>query len=311
MVRSIPVTTYNVQGSDPRALKRSLSSRIVGRLKERRDTPAPRLSAAAPATAGVAAPGIFVIGAQRSGTSLLCRILDSHSRIACPPESKFILPLSRVLHDRKAMAGFDSMGYGAGEVMTAMGSFARSFFDNYAASQAKARWADKTPNYVDCLDELWALFGSSTQFVIILRHGLDTAFSLADPHRTYPALDEYLDAAHGDRPVAAGLFWADKNRKIEAFRQAHPAACYRLRYEELTADPEGTLPHLFEWLGERWEPDAVDYANFPHHAGYGDPDVRRRRRIELNSGRHKQWPADVQRAVRDACGEMLEVLGYE
>jgi hypothetical protein len=292
-------------------LKRSLSSRIAGRLKERRDSPAPRLSVAPPAATEVTAPGIFIIGAQRSGTSLLRRILDSHSRIACPPESKFILQLSRVLHDRKAMAGFDSMGYGAGEVTTAMGSFVRSFFDNYAASQAKPRWADKTPNYVDCLDDLWGLFGSSTQFVIILRHGLDTAFSLADPHRTYPALDEYMDAGGGDRPIAAGLFWADKNRKIEAFRQAHPAACYRLRYEELTADPEGTLPPLFEWLGESWEPEVVDYSNFPHHAGYGDPDVRRRRRIELNSGRYKQWPADVQRAVREACGEMLGVLGYE
>jgi hypothetical protein len=292
-------------------LKRSLPSRIVGRLKERRDVRAPRLSAATPADGGAAAPGIFVIGAQRSGTSLLCRVLDSHSRIACPPESKFILPLSRLLHDRTAMAGLDSMGYGAGEVSTAMGSFVRGFFDSYAASQSKPRWADKTPNYVDCLDDLWMMFGPSTKFVIILRHGLDTAFSLADPHRTYPALNEYLGAANGDRPVAAGLFWADKNRKIEAFRQAHPSACYRVRYEELTADPEGTLPPLFEWLDEPWEPEVVDYAGFPHHAGYSDPDVRRRRKIELNSGKHKRWPAELQHAVREACGEMLEALGYE
>jgi len=30
---------------------------------------------------------IFIIGCPRSGTSLLRRIVDSHSCIACPPES--------------------------------------------------------------------------------------------------------------------------------------------------------------------------------------------------------------------------------
>jgi hypothetical protein len=290
---------------------RSLSSRVIGRLKERRDVPAPRLTAAVAPGEAVAHPGIFIIGAQRSGTSLLRRILDSHSRIASPPESKFIQPLAQVLHDRKAMAGFESMGFHRDEVAAAMGAFARGFFDRYAAARGKLRWAEKTPNYVDCLDDLRSLFGPRTRFVVILRHGLDTAYSLADPHRTYPALDEYLDAAGGDRAVAGGLFWADKNRKIEAFRVANPEACYRLRYEELTAAPEDALEPLFEWLGESWEPGVIDYGNFAHHAGYGDPDVKRRRRIELNSGKHAHWPTEVQAAVRRACGEMLGVLGYE
>jgi hypothetical protein len=292
-------------------LRRSLSARVIGRLKERRDDPAPRLTAPVAVDEDLVEPGIFIIGAQRSGTSLVRRILDSHSRIAGPPESKFILPLAGVLDDRKAMAGFESLGYSGDDVAIALGVFVRRFFDQYAAAQGKVRWAEKTPNYVDCLDHLWGLFGPRTQFVIILRHGLDTAYSLADPHRTYPALDEYLDSAGGDRAVAAGLFWADKNRKIEAFREAHPEACYRLRYEELTADPSAILEPLFGWLGEPWEPQVVDYAHFPHHAGFGDPDVKRKRSVELNSGKHKQWPTDVQTAVRRACGEMLEVLGYE
>ena len=38
-------------------------------------------------------PPIFILGCQRSGTSLIRRILDSHSSIACPPESGFIVQL--------------------------------------------------------------------------------------------------------------------------------------------------------------------------------------------------------------------------
>ncbi|MCA9663328.1 MAG: sulfotransferase, partial [Myxococcales bacterium] len=32
-------------------------------------------------------PGIIVLGAPRSGTTLLRRLLDAHPNIACPPET--------------------------------------------------------------------------------------------------------------------------------------------------------------------------------------------------------------------------------
>ena len=293
------------------AMKRSLSSRVIGRLKERSDERAPRLSIHVPENKELTETPIFVIGAQRSGTSLLRRILDSHSRITCPPESKFILPLSQVLTDRKSIAGWDSMGFDKQEVDKAMGRFVRSFFDAYTKAQGKARWAEKTPNYVDCLPELWDMFGPDVQFIYIIRHGLDVANSLADPHRHYPAIDEFMDEANGNAPVAAGLFWADKNRKIRAFQAEHPDAGHAIRYEELTTQPEAALKPLFEFLRESWEPEVIDYDRFPHHAGFGDPDVKRRKTVEPNSGKYKAWPEETQRAVRAACGEMLATLGYE
>ena len=292
-------------------MKRSLSARVIGRLKERSDERAPRLSIHVPEDTDLTETPIFVIGAQRSGTSLLRRILDSHSRITCPPESKFILPLSQILNDRKSLAGWDSMGFDKQEVDRAMGRFVRSFFDAYTRAQGKARWAEKTPNYVDCLPELWDMFGPDVQFIYILRHGLDVANSLADPHRHYPAIDEFMEQAGGNAPVAAGLFWADKNRKIQAFQAENPDAGYVVRYEELTTQPEAALKPLFEFLGEPWEPEVVDYDRFPHHAGFGDPDVKRRKTVEPNSEKYKAWPEETQRAVRAACGEMLAALGYE
>lgn len=291
-------------------MKRPLHSRVIGRLKERSDERAPRLSIPA-ASDEATEPPIFVIGAQRSGTSLLRRILDSHSRITCPPESKFILPLAKILNDGKSLAGWDSMGFGRAEVDAAMAKFVRSFFDTYARAQGKARWAEKTPNYVDCLPELWDMFGPNVQFVFIRRHGLDVAFSLADPHRHYPAIDEFMDEATGNAPVAAGLFWSDKNAKIEDFRAAHPEVSHVIRYEELTTAPEDALKPLFDFLGEPWEPAVIDYDGFPHHGGYGDPDVKRRKTVEPNSGKYRSWPEETQRAVREACGPLLGTLGYE
>jgi hypothetical protein len=255
-------------------------------------------------------PAIFLIGCQRSGTSLLRRIVDSHSRIACPPETSFVLPLVQVLHDRRSTRGFDAMGYAPAAVAEALAAFVASFYEGYAAAQGKPRWADKTPHYVDCLDDLWTLFGPSARFVMIVRHGLDVAFSLSDARRRYPAISASVEAAGGDVPTGAGAFWASQNRKILDFVAAHAEACHMLRYEDLTTTPAATLEPMFAFLQEPWEPAVVDYASAVHHAGVEDPDVAKRKAIVPNSGTHLAWPADVIDRVRVACEPVLSELGY-
>jgi len=293
-------------------MSRSLVTRLAGRVRQRESPPAPRL--AAPTAAGTGeprVPAIFVIGCQRSGTSLVRRILDSHSRIACPPESRFILPVVSMLRDTAALRGLSGMGYERDAVTESLGAFVASFFQQYAKARAKPRWADKTPQYVDCLPELWELFGPEAKFVVVIRHGMDVARSLADPNRHYPAIDAWVAEAGGDVPVGAARFWAERSDRIEAFREHHADACHVLRYEDLTVDPEPALRPMFEFLGEPWEPDVVDFDRFPHHGGgFEDPDVRRRRAIEPNSERWREWPEDVQDRVRAACSPMLERLGY-
>lgn len=294
-------------------VKRSFVARVVGRLKEGRDKRAPRLGPPPPSfwdETEHAAPPIFVVGCQRSGTSLIRRILDSHSRITCPPESHFILPMIQVLRDERALRGLSSMGYDKTTVEAVLAVFIRTFFERYAEEQGKQRWADKTPQYVACLRELQTLFGDA-KFIILVRNGLDVAFSLADAHRHYPAIDEYVTASNGSVPVGAGRFWAEQNRKIEDFRKGFGESCFSLRYEDLTTHPESVLREMFSFLGEPWEADVMEYGRFSHHGGVEDPDVRRRRRIEPNSGRHRNWPPHVQEAVRHACEPMLSLLNYE
>ena len=251
-------------------MKRPLVSRVLGRLRERKDPSAPALSAPRFGTGDhrLEAP-IFVIGCQRSGTSLLRRILDSHSNIACPPESKFILPMTEVLRAPKYLVGFSGMGYERAEVAGALRSFLGSFFDAYASAQGKGRWADKTPNYVDCLPELWEVFGPEARFVHLIRHGMDVAFSLSDDHRHYPAIDEQTALAGGDRAIGAGRHWAIQNERMEAFRDERPEACFTLRYEELPGIPRRRSSRCSGFSVSRGESGVIDYASVPHHAGGG------------------------------------------
>ena len=289
--------------------KRGLVARIFGRLRERVDPRAPRLGVPSDIDP-TSPPPIFVIGCQRSGTSLVRRILDSHTSIACPPESKFVLPVTTILRDATALQGLDSMGYSREDVVASLRRFITAFFHGYASARGKKRWADKTPNYVDCLPEIWDLFGPQARFVLVVRNGLDVAFSLSDPHRHYPAIDHHVQLSGGSRPIGAGLFWREQNAKIDRFRVLHPESCFLLRYEELTREPEATLQALFRFLDEPWEPEVVDYDRQPHHAGIEDPDVRRRRRIEPNIGSSTSWPVELLAEVRMACEPMFSMLGY-
>ena len=282
--------------------------RWVGKSRRSREPRAPAISLPA-APAGGEAP-IFVIGCQRSGTSLVRRIVDSHSRIACPPETTFLVPLVKVLHDRRSERGFEAMGYDHAAVAQGLAGFVSTFYEGYAASQGKPRWADKTPHYVDILDDLWELFGPRARFVTIVRHGMDVAFSLADPKRRYPAIDACVAEAGGDVATGGGLFWKQQTGKIRAFAAAHPEACHELRYEDLTADPAAALEPMFAFLGEPWEPGVIDYADAPHHVGIEDPDVAKRSQIVPNSGRYLAWPAEQQVRVRAACEPLLGELGY-
>lgn len=289
-------------------MARSIMARLIGRLRERRGRRAPLLSQPVAEQAG--ADPIFIVGCHRSGTSLLRRIVDSHSQIACPPESKIISPLARLLRDGQSMAALESMGYDRAAVVGSLRGFVRGFFDQYARARGKPRWADKTPNYVDCLPELYELFGSGARFVILYRHGLDVAHSLADPHRDFRALRESVERWGGPPEVAAGHYWSEQMRKIDEFQANHAKSCYRVRYEDLTSQPERTLRGLFDWLGEPWEPEGMEYGRFPHDAGFEDPDVRRHRRIVPNTRKHEEWPMELQARVREACEPMLSRLGY-
>lgn len=292
-------------------MSETLFHRIIHKLSRKVDPKAPRLAPpAANDSHGGEYPPIFVIGCQRSGTSLVRRILDSHSRIACPGESNFILPLVGVLQDKRSMRGLDSMGFERSRVGASLAQFVDGFFTTYAKSQGKPRWADKTPHYIDCLPQLAELFPQA-RFVVISRHGLDVAYSLANPHWHFPAIDPFVAQADGDKPVGAGLYWVERSEKIESFYQVNPDKCYRIRYEELTSNPERSLRPLFGFLEEAWEPEVMQYDRFPHHSGYGDAEVRRHRTIKQNSQRHLEWPVEVQKRVRDVCAPMLVRLGYE
>ncbi|MDZ7266529.1 MAG: sulfotransferase [candidate division KSB1 bacterium] len=294
-------------GAVPRA-SRQLS--LVARLRRRLRRARPPVLLAPAAVTPLAAPPIFVIGVHRSGTTLLRLILDSHSRLACPTESIFLLPLSTLWRDDKAMAGLRAMGFAEEHVLARLREFSNYFFSAYAGACGKPRWADKSPHYIDCLDFIERLYGPHCQYVFIYRHGLDVACSVGEKV-IRPA--EALKQACGDPYAGGARYWAEQCRKMLAFQAKHAARVFPLRYEALVAEPEKQCRALFAFLGEPWEEQVLQFYKQQHTSAPGleDPIAATSRGFTPSVGNYHKLPETTVARMRAEAGDVLRALGYE
>ncbi len=216
------------------------------------------------------APGpVFIVGAPRSGTTLLQFMLRSHPDLSLPTaESHFIIPLWR----RRAEFGDLSTRDGVRRVLAEMQRLRPRFlaedlhgvrfdvealaarfhqegrdsipalidglFAANAAGEGKSRWGDKTPYYVLHLPLLAELFPDA-RFVHIIRDGRDAALSMRARARDLNVYNLYHAAKIWEQYVEAG--------QTEGARLG-PQRYFELRYEDLLSDQEGSVRRICEFL---------------------------------------------------------------
>lgn len=227
-----------------------------------------RESASSASSVGPAERAIVVGGCHRSGTSLVRRILNAHSRIYCGPEVKFFRDFySDYLHDSIRHDRFFLSARAILPEDDLLAVFGRAYLDvqETAAKRAgKARWADKNPENVLYLDAWTQLLGDEWVFIQVTRNPLDTLASIKEvqfPQSIPPGLDDRI--AFYRRYTQAGL----------DFGQAHPHRSYRLVYERLVREPIEAIQQLMSWLGEPFETGQINFNDYPHQFGLEDPKV--------------------------------------
>ena len=267
-------------------------------------------------------PGIVVLGAPRSGTTLLRRLLDAHSNIACPPETYVLSAAARFLHEEEfaqglkigVLFGLDYAGFDEAAVLARLRTFAFSFFEDHAANAGKARWAEKTAFDAFHVPAIRRLCDGHVRFVCLHRNGLDVAASLQDLvgktggyveelHRYLTRFPQPLEAfAHA---------WSDTASAVEDVAEGN-AHALSLRYEELTADPEATMRRVLEFVGEPWEDGLVERAlGDSKSVGFGDWKTYGKSTVDQGSvERWRSLPQATQRMLAKVCNPLLERLGY-
>ena len=194
---------------------------------------------------------IFIVGCQRSGTTLLRLILDAHPNISCGPETRFLEDLARITGDgnwpRMRLFGFPKEYW-----HERIAALFDEFQGDYARARGKARWADKTPRYALCIDYLDQLF-PTCQVVHVIRDGRDVVAS--HRHRW-----GYLSALKAVKKWP----WYVHAARAAGARLAAQGRYHEVRYEELVSDPEAALRELLDFLGEPWDEAVLDYDRQPH-----------------------------------------------
>src|SRR5687768_12473283 len=127
----------------------------------------------------------FIVGSARSGTTLLRVILNAHSQVAVPPESRFVTELwtgtdevdpEDFVERLSSHRQFQGWNLDPNLVREQLGNgdhitYPRAIDAVYVAymrAHGKTRWGDKTPRYVLRLPFLAKLFPAA-RFVHLVR----------------------------------------------------------------------------------------------------------------------------------------------
>jgi hypothetical protein len=268
----------------------------------------------------------FIVGCPRSGTTLLRLMLDRHPRLCVPPETEWIVglapdPPERTLGHNEMRSALDGIlahpKFGAWlvepeEVRRAVrelepGSYAAlvdAVFGVYMSREGKARWGDKTPDYVRHIPLLSRLFPAAP-FLHLIRDGREVAASLGD-QPWWPG-----SAADGAR------WWVEC---VEAGRSAEPELGLRyceLRLEDLVKNPDRALRRVCAALGEEFVRAVLEEYSLTEEEfeGWGEEDARSHRHLtKPPTAGLRDWRAELSHREQDEveaiCAPLLVDLGY-
>ena len=244
----------------------------------------------------------FIVGAHRSGTSLVRRLFNSHRAIACPPESFFIANYAAMLDDKLVGAGYDGFGYSAEDARQDIARKASELHEAYRIATGKAIWADKTSQYTDHLDAIDRLYGGKARFVLVLRHPGDIVFSIFKRDWRFNDIEDGFESA------LAHVKGSIDN--LLAFEAKNPDRCTRIVYCDLCADTESVLTRVLGRLGLEFDPGMLDFANKDHNFGLEDPVIRGTKSVVRNSGAWRSLTAAQQARIVETFGVQADQGAY-
>lgn len=219
---------------------------------------------------------LFVVGSPRSGSTMLARMISSHSMVYGRPEPHLLTPLAHLGY----FANVDKAPYdhvlaaesvkefvadlpgGEQDYVDACRAYTDTLYLRMLATKPSKRFfLDKTPAYALVLDFIARIYPNA-KFVVLTRHPLAVFSSFAESF-----FDSDYQVAHDYNPITERYVPA-----IAKFLREKKAPTCHVVYEELVADPETVMKGVFEFLGVPFEASAIDYGKHEHEGkGLGDP----------------------------------------
>ncbi len=202
---------------------------------------------------GQSSEAFFVIGLPRSGTTLLERILGSHSKVYAAGElGNFGIELTRLTH---AVLGSKNTNRSEFVAASTQIDF-QKLGENYI--QSTRPLTGHTPNFIDKLPFNYLYAGlihralPGSKIISLQRHPMDSCYSMYKQlfRDAYPFSYDLNDLAE---------YYIAYHRLMQHWNEVIPGVIHTVHYENLVADTEGEARRLLAFCGLDWEDTVLEY----------------------------------------------------
>lgn len=211
--------------------------------------------ARAPVTAPAADAPIFVVGMPRTGTTLVDRILSSHSDVESAGELQ-AMPLAV-----KAAAGTRSRQVLDAETIHAAACADPGAIGHDYLRRARHHRRDPARRFVDKFPGNFHYVGviaralPNARIVCLRRHPMDTV--LANFRNLFAIGSRYYDYSYDLADIAA--YYVRFDRLMALWRTALPGRVLELGYEDLVADQAAQTRRLLDHCGLSWSDACLSF----------------------------------------------------
>ena len=242
---------------------------------------------------------VFVLGAPRSGTSMMQWALRQHPNLWGGQESDYLIPLVSELEriwefgsTRGKLHWLSGQRVDLDEFVGHVGIGINALYTNRAKG---LRWVEQTPQYTLHLDDMRRLFPGA-QFLVMVRDGRQVVESLRNFVNPVP----FEEACH---------IWLRHNQAARDFAAGeHGDHLHFVSYERAVLDTDAEMRQLFEFIGEPYSeaPGNRITSRAPMNSSF----VGEGRDQKL-APRWSSWTARERAGFDEVAGDMLIALGYE
>lgn len=239
---------------------------------------------------------IFIIGMQRSGTTLLEQILASHSAIEGTEELFVLLQIATELSQRHpGQTWHGALASRPEQDVRAMAAGLLNLAQHHRVTDA--------PFFIDKNPSNWRLAGlimtilPNAKIIDVRRNPMDCCF--ANWAQYY---ENGLGFSYSQE--ALGRFYADYVRLMRHFDQAAPGRIHRVVYEDLVADFEPNVRAVFDYLELPFEEACLRF--YETERAVLTPSAHQVRRPINRSGmgrsqRYEPWLGELRNALGDSA----------